>query len=305
MVHTSPFRVASKEILCEVPVHWLSLVFGAVSVLMSWVTTTQTAAKVAAVRADVAGCWVHNEIGIGGRLEVGGSWGILGHDGFGSGGHSGMNGSSWGWGSGALVRLVFLQPLDDHPVELRVGIRNLPGSLDCCLVKFMELVELGSLGDQHRHVGVSIQLVLGDASLHFLRQSRLEIVGQCEAPKSRVIGKDWHLQQVLLEQIVNTTGDSLTTELVDDAKAVEEIRNLMDHFWASDSIRANIIQAQDGGKEIKLAAAHESSNAVGDGVGTLVVTGGAIILQRQNRRGKHGVKGGLIIQEVQVPEVGG
>ena len=101
------------------------------------------------------------------------------------------------------------------------------------------------------------------------------------------------------------TGDGLAAELVDNAEAAEAIGNLTDHFRASDGIRANIIQVQDGGKEIKLAAAHESGNLVGDGVGTRVVTGGAVILQRQNGRGKHGVEGGLIVQEVQAPEVGG
>jgi hypothetical protein len=95
----------------------------------------------------------------------------------------------------------------------------------------------------------------------------------------RVIGKNRHLGQVLLEQIVDPAGMGLAARLVDDAEATETVGGLADSLEASGGIRAHVVQAENVSKQVKLATSQEVLDAVADRCTAGPVTGLAILVQ--------------------------
>jgi hypothetical protein len=104
-------------------------------------------------------------------------------------------------------------------IQLSLGPdRGFLCNLDSSCAKFMEFVQLDSLGVEHsRHIRVIVLgLVVGKAGLQLGGQQGFpKIVGQRKSPELGVFGENGDLRKVLLEEVVNAAGTGLAAQLVD------------------------------------------------------------------------------------------
>jgi hypothetical protein len=96
---------------------------------------------------------------------------------------------------------------------------------------------------------------------------------------------------------------SLASRLIHDTEPAETVGDLADGLGARDGTRSDIVQPENVGEKLKLAAPQELLNTAADGGAASAIARHAVLLQGL-RAWKHCVKHTLIVQKMQTPQVG-